>query len=371
MKLFKTTLIMAAVALSAPMAMAQFSVVKGQARVGKLGENPNSFVVPDFPAIGVNSLSIPSIGMQEYVMLDTTSNLCILGKYRNNAGGLLTFGDMKKVYIGEHGITDTDILSLGGYRGLRYVGKNVIFFHTGAPGMPFSFNTPVSTISLQVPTDKRLQKDMTVLNGCADLLYKLNPVSYKLSKLPLEADENERNEEVPGILFASQRYGFNITEINKTFPSLISQDAYGNNTVDYAAMIPILVSALNELNERIQEQEETIAALTVSEAPSHTQARRRNAGIEESTVSTATLAQNRPNPFNATTTIECSVPESINTAYLYIYDMQGKQIKRFNIEQRGASTVTIDGSTLQPGMYIYALIADGKEIDSKRMILTD
>jgi glycogen debranching enzyme len=31
----------------------------------------------------------------------------------------------------------------------------------------------------------------------------------------------------------------------------------------------------------------------------------------------------------------------------------------------------IEGSSLRPGMYIYTLICDNKEIDSKRMILTN
>ena len=51
--------------------------------------------------------------------------------------------------------------------------------------------------------------------------------------------------------------------------------------------------------------------------------------------------------------------------------LQGKQVMKLAVEGRGSTSVTVDGSTLAAGMYIYALIADGREIDSKRMILTD
>jgi hypothetical protein len=34
------------------------------------------------------------------------------------------------------------------------------------------------------------------------------------------------------------------------------------------------------------------------------------------------------------------------------------------------TSVTIEGHTLKAGMYLYTLIADGKEVDTKRMILT-
>ena len=50
--------------------------------------------------------------------------------------------------------------------------------------------------------------------------------------------------------------------------------------------------------------------------------------------------------------------------------MSGGQIKSISIPERGKGTVTIQGSELSAGMYLYALIADGKVIDTKRMILT-
>jgi hypothetical protein len=38
--------------------------------------------------------------------------------------------------------------------------------------------------------------------------------------------------------------------------------------------------------------------------------------------------------------------------------------------KKGKGEVIIQGSELKSGLYIYSLIVDGKEIDSKRMILT-
>jgi hypothetical protein len=50
--------------------------------------------------------------------------------------------------------------------------------------------------------------------------------------------------------------------------------------------------------------------------------------------------------------------------------MQGEQIKHLVINERGNSSVTIEGHTLKAGMYFYTLIIDGKEVDTKKMILT-
>ena len=57
-------------------------------------------------------------------------------------------------------------------------------------------------------------------------------------------------------------------------------------------------------------------------------------------------------------------------AAIYIYDMQGQQIKKKQINGQEYVYLTIQGSELAAGMYMYTLIIDGKEIDTKKMILT-
>lgn len=82
------------------------------------------------------------------------------------------------------------------------------------------------------------------------------------------------------------------------------------------------------------------------------------------------LAQNRPNPFSERTTIEVTIPESTTNAALFIYDMNGKQVKQINITERGKTNLSITSEGLEPGMFLYSLIADGKIVNTKKMILT-
>lgn len=82
------------------------------------------------------------------------------------------------------------------------------------------------------------------------------------------------------------------------------------------------------------------------------------------------LEQNNPNPFNTSTIIGFYLPTTIATANIYVYDMNGVQLKSYTVSERGKSNITIKGTELIASMYLYALIADGKVIDTKRMILT-
>ena len=47
-----------------------------------------------------------------------------------------------------------------------------------------------------------------------------------------------------------------------------------------------------------------------------------------------------------------------------------KQLKSYNILQKGVGTITINGYELNAGTYVYSLLIDNKVVDSKRMILT-
>ena len=84
----------------------------------------------------------------------------------------------------------------------------------------------------------------------------------------------------------------------------------------------------------------------------------------------AKLYQNAPNPWSSETVIRYSLSQTVKQAVIYIYDMQGAQLKSIPAQGRGESQVTITGHDLKAGMYLYALVADGALVDSKQMILT-
>jgi hypothetical protein len=54
-----------------------------------------------------------------------------------------------------------------------------------------------------------------------------------------------------------------------------------------------------------------------------------------------------------------------------VYDLQGSQIRSYQIYQSGEGEITIPASELKPGIFIYNLIVDGAEVSSKRMIITE
>ena len=124
-------------------------------------------------------------------------------------------------------------------------------------------------------------------------------------------------------------------------------------------MIPLLVQSVNELRAQVVSlqgaQTYNVRARNGSET-----------GVGSNALDVTTLEQNEPNPFTQTTVVR----ESVKCAFLYIYDLNGTQVDQKTLQSRGKSSVTLEAGSLAPGMYLYALVVDGKVVDTKRMIIT-
>jgi hypothetical protein len=134
--------------------------------------------------------------------------------------------------------------------------------------------------------------------------------------------------------------------------------------------VGVALAAIQELNHKtekleqlLKEQQQVIASLLQSKPENSETINQFENGLK--------LYQNSPNPFQRDTKITMEIPQEVNLATLYIYDLQGKTIEKQIITGRGATSVTVEGGRLSSGIYLYTLIGDGKATEVKRMILTD
>lgn len=144
----------------------------------------------------------------------------------------------------------------------------------------------------------------------------------------------------------------------------------GKKAIAYSEIIPLLVEAIKKQQNEIDElkQAKTVQTRSVIGEDEDKQSDM-NSLMDERLK--AKLYSNIPNPFKERTTISFFILETAYGASIHIYNLQGKQIKQVNIEERGNGSAVINGYELTPGMYMYTLIVDGKEIDTKKMILTE
>ncbi|MDD4216773.1 MAG: hypothetical protein PHZ24_05510 [Bacteroidales bacterium] len=82
------------------------------------------------------------------------------------------------------------------------------------------------------------------------------------------------------------------------------------------------------------------------------------------------LNQNHPNPFKEQTTISFLIPDNIASAKIIFIDNLGNILKQVKINDRGFGELIVYAHDLSAGHYTYYLVADGKTIESKKMVLT-
>ncbi len=367
----KLTLFLACAAI-ATTASAQLKVASnGQIRVGQDKGLDTDILTP--ASTGAGSVVAPT-----QLYNDTTSTIHVGGQGRYDTGGFITFGHWGDVSIGEseyNGMLNNTkgIMILKGEGGINYnCGDNTIFSYDptiltvgSGTGSAFTFTKSVSAPQYLTKSDARSKTDIEPLENMGSQLRDIVPVSYTLIQNGGGSDgtaagspKKSAAQEQDGV---HHQYGFLAQDVREVYPELVYEDSEGMLSIDYTGFIPILVDAIQNLQSTVETQAATIEAL---------QNKDHEAAPGNGSV-VASLSQNRPNPFRTSTVISCVLPDEVSEAFLCVYDLNGNQKMRRDIPQRGSVDITIEGNTLTAGMYIYTLIADGMEIDSKRMILTD
>ena len=210
--------------------------------------------------------------------------------------------------------------------------------------------------ALQYLRYDQIQETNTTRAGLSDLDLD-NMTQEELDSL-MEAIEDEEPERY----LSPVQYGLDADQLKVVYPELVYEDNNGNVSINYVEMVPLLVQCINELSAKVAELEGT----------SPKKAKAQPTAIEESVsdIDMVRMDQNKPNPFSESTVISLNIPQESQTANIYIYDMNGKQVQSLPVSERCETNITVYASDLAAGMYIYTLVVDGKVSVTRRMIVT-
>lgn len=229
----------------------------------------------------------------------------------------------------------------------------------GAPSYPLDvYGSARCTSGLWISSDKRFKKNITNLNSTLEKVLSVKTYSYLYDQ-----------QQFPKMRFDDGlHFGVLAQEIKEVFPNLVSEDKDGYNSVNYLEIIPLLITSMQEQQTIIENQNQKISDLENkfnTTFSTENLDKKLQINIEKG----SQLFQNTPNPFSENTTINYTLSENVNTASIIIFDLQGKQIKKYDLQQKGQGNIIIQAGELYAGMFIYSLVIDGKEVNSKKMIL--
>ena len=257
--------------------------------------------------------------------------------------------------------------SVGGWDGFEVVGRYAGFFDGDV------YTTGVINGTLVNNSDRRYKENIEDVNDALTTISRLVPVKYNYKRPDFykndSVSQRRRLASKNHPLEKKKHYGLIAQDVQKIYPDLVYENSKGYLSINYTEMIPILVQSIKELNDRVK---------YLSERCSYYEGGKQTRGdgndseaysANTQMFSEAILYQNNPNPFTHQTKIRFRLPQDISDAYIYIFNMQGVMLKQIEINS-SQDSITIDGSEFGAGMYLYSLIINGKEIDTKRMILS-
>lgn len=247
-------------------------------------------------------------------------------------------------------------------------------------------------------SDINLKQNIQDFEDANTILSQLNPVRY-----------NYKTVEYPQLhLSTAPQIGLIAQDVEQVLPdavrdtkSPVKYDEFGTlieesvefKAVSYEKLIPVLVAGHQEQQAKIEELEakleemmlnyQKLEACLMNKFPDLCEVRQgmiQNNTIEKqaeiihslnvnlSSKNNIILNQNVPNPFAEQTVITYSVPATVAKAQIHFYDGMGKLIQSVDITERGEGQLNVFGADLSSGVYTYSLVADGKIVDTKRMV---
>ncbi len=257
-------------------------------------------------------------------------------------------------------ITEGDLLlrfkKITGYAGFGGITSPTTSIHTSGS---ITYNGALFNAS-----DQRLKKNIVDMNYGLKEVLQLNPISYQYN-----GKGGIKNID-------RKQYGLKAQELQKVAPELVSTFIHEiedkeTKVIDSEEYLMIEESAIKYmLMNAIQEQQAQIESLK-SDIQKLEKSNKSDIGFTETGLikDQAILKQNIPNPFSKITRIEYHLPESSKTANIKVFNLTGKELKSFELINKGDSQIELNLSDLSNGMYIYSLVVDGQIVESKQMIL--
>lgn len=247
-------------------------------------------------------------------------------------------------------------------------------------------------------SDQQFKTNVDTITNPLSILNQLKPRTY-----------NFDTTNAYGLNFSSKKqYGFVAQDVEQILPELVNNQhkpadldsagvvihqAINYKSLNYNAFFAILTAAMQKQQSVIDSLKHAVDSLTtkvnvkdsiqdarlaaleaaITACCSSASTRQSNStinqlDIELSDKDAIVLNQNVPNPFAEQTTITYNVPASVGKAQIIFFNNLGQVIQTVDIKTRGKGKVNVFASDLSSGLYNYTLVADGKVIDSKKMV---
>lgn len=254
------------------------------------------------------------------------------------------------------------------------------------------FDGSIYSTGIFIGSDETLKQNVQDFSSAINIINQLHPKTYQYRQ-----DNNYKLMSLP----QGQHYGLIAQDVEKVLPNLVKETKFNtaktmlqkpvfdpNNpgkkinfkpattgeeinfkALNYTEFIPLLIKGMQEQQQSIEDLKQ-INQQQQAEINQLKDLLESKLGVKTAgTLSSASLLQNVPNPYNNGTTISYNLPVKFSSAKIIVTDNSGKVLKQISVSSAGKGSINVDASTLAAGIYNYSLWIDKRLIDTKQMVL--
>ena len=250
------------------------------------------------------------------------------------------------------------------------MGYNIVGLYAGYFYGNVYTSGSITASSFLQSSDKRLKDNIRPLGSrgesTLEKVLNMNVVEYNFKCITpsVEIPDSLLTDEAvmaSGVDPNQNHIGLIAQELQELYPDLVREGQDGYLSVNYIELVPVLIRSIQELKQELDEVKgsgDAARKMPQTTAVGTMEAKSRNV-----------LYQNTPNPFKEKTIIRFKLADGVKDASVCFFDMSGKMLKKLPVSQ-GMESISVNGYELGEGMFLYSLLVDGQEIDTKRMILS-
>lgn len=231
---------------------------------------------------------------------------------------------------------------------LAGTGGSIAFYNT----LESKFNN-IQVANVYNYSDARAKENVKTISSGLNTIMQLRPVTYNWKQNVLSSSNGVSTYAV-GPEIEKTQYGFLAQEVEKLLPDAVETDADGHKLINYMALIPMLVQAVQDLQSTIETQAIQIEKLSIVQFTSRS-------------ISNNRIKSCLPNPTNGSVTIQLELEDKIKNAEIMITALTGENEKTFKVSSN-VTSISEDISSLKDGIHLISLLANGKIVDTQRLI---
>lgn len=238
-------------------------------------------------------------------------------------------------------------------------GNQVAFYNT----QTWTFNS-IQVANVYNYSDARAKENVQTLKSGLSSVLSLRPVSYKWKRATvvrsLSSEPSGKENTTSSVAYGSAeddqtQYGFLAQEVEEVLPDAIKTDEEGHKLINYIAIIPMLVQAVQELQATVEAQAQRIEQLSNGK------------GTQLIGTTNCKILSCSPNTTNGFVTISTQLDNEVKSAKIIISSLMGSREKELAVSSQ-SPMVSTNISSLNSGIYIVSLLVNGKLADYQRLI---